>query len=147
MDLHSRWRQTWEALRASPAPGLFDELIARYREPHRHYHTVQHLEECFDKLGTLRDLAEHPAEVELALWFHDAVYDTRRHDNEARSADWARASLPADAGKRVHALVMATRHEAVPAGRDEQVLVDADLSILGAEASRFDGYERQIREE
>ena len=75
-----------------------------------------------------------------------------RHDNEARSADWAQQALRAagvaeDAARRVHALVMATRHDAQPEGTDAQLLVDIDLSILGAPAARFAEYERQIRVE
>jgi predicted metal-dependent HD superfamily phosphohydrolase len=71
------------------------------------------------------------------------------HDNEARSADWARQALRAAganeaAAERVHALVMATRHDAVPEGRDAELLIDIDLSILGAERARFDEYERQV---
>ena len=97
-------------------------------------------------------LAEHPAEVELALWFHDAIYEPKRQDNEAKSADWARdsalsAGVTGDCTERLHALVMATRHEALPQARDEQVLVDIDLSILGAPAARFEEYERQVRQE
>jgi predicted metal-dependent HD superfamily phosphohydrolase len=130
----------WKLADRSP----YEELIARYREPHRRYHTLQHLEECFARFDELADLAERPAEVELAIWFHDAIYDTKRGDNELRSADWA---LDATGNKNVHALVMATRHEAVPQGRDEQVLVDVDLWILGAPPERFDEYERQVREE
>lgn len=128
------------------------ELLARYAEPHRAYHTQQHLAECLALFGELRPLAQHPAEVEAALWFHDAIYDVHRHDNEALSADWARAALleagaaPEVAG-RVHALVMATRHSVAPQTPDEQLLVDIDLAILGAPPARFAEYEAQIRRE
>jgi predicted metal-dependent HD superfamily phosphohydrolase len=137
---------------ATPDAKLHGEVEARYREPHRHYHTLQHLDECFDKLDEIRSFAEHPAEIELALWFHDAVYDVERQDNEEWSADWARmaavaAGVPRDACERVHALVLATRHQAVPRGLDAEILVDVDLSILGAAPERFDEYERQVREE
>jgi predicted metal-dependent HD superfamily phosphohydrolase len=86
------------------------------------------------------------------LWFHDAIYNVKRRDNEKKSADWARASAsaagtPAEACNRVHALVMATRHKAVPRGTDAEILVDVDLSILGAAPERFDQYERQVRKE
>jgi predicted metal-dependent HD superfamily phosphohydrolase len=131
---------------------VFEEVVARYAEAHRHYHTVRHLEECFDVLERVRREAERPGEVELALWFHDAVYDTKRHDNEERSAEWAQsvtaeAGVDASVGQRVAALIMATRHDATPVGADACALVDVDLSILGAEPLRFDEYERQVREE
>jgi predicted metal-dependent HD superfamily phosphohydrolase len=149
----ARWHEMWKVLGASnPDPKLHDELIARYSEPHRKYHTIQHLEECFEKFAEVRALAEHPAEIELALWFHDAIYNVKRHDNEKMSADWARASalaagIPPEACNRVHSLVMATRHKAVPRGTDAELLVNVDLSILGAAPERFDQYERQVREE
>jgi len=122
---------------------LYQELVARYREPHRRYHTLQHLEECFARFEELRAAAEHPREVELAIWFHDAIYDPRRADNEERSAAWARSV----AGDSVATLVLATRHDALPASADATVLVDVDLWILGAPQSRFDEYEAQVREE
>jgi predicted metal-dependent HD superfamily phosphohydrolase len=73
-------------------------------------------------------------------------------DNEARSAAWAErelsaATVPADARARVHELIMATRHAALPATADEALLVDIDLSILGADPERFDEYEVQVRQE
>jgi|SRR5262245_4299795 len=147
-----QWRQMWAALGAPADEALLRELIARYAEPHRKYHTMQHLGECFGKLQELRALADKPAEIELALWFHDAIYDTKRKDNEKKSAQWAQASvlaagLPAAVGDRVYRLVMTTRHNAVPEAIDEQVLVDVDLSILGASAERFHEYEQQVREE
>jgi predicted metal-dependent HD superfamily phosphohydrolase len=150
VDLHSRWALAWRALGAAPQSDVLQKLLAAYSEPQRHYHTLEHLEECFTNFELLRSGAEHPAEIELALWFHDAVYDTRRHDNEERSAQWARKVLgrvSKEAAERVHALVMATRHEAVPEANDARILVDVDLSILGAPEKRFDQYEAQIREE
>ncbi len=61
---------------------LCDALLAAYAEPHRHYHSTQHLAECLQGFEAVRHLAQRPAEVALALWFHDAVYDVKRHDNE-----------------------------------------------------------------
>lgn len=134
MDLRSRWPLD---------EALYHDLVARYREPHRRYHTLQHLEECFARFDELAALAEHPREVELAIWFHDAIYDTRRRDNEERSAAWARSV----AGHSVSALVLATRHDAVAQSADEKALVDVDLWILGAPQPRFDEYEAQVRAE
>ena len=151
-DFDASWRDAWAAL-CLPAPSaLRDELLARYAEPGRKYHTRQHLHECLTGFARERASAARPGEVALALWFHDAVYDLQAHDNEARSADWARDALqaagaPPEVAQRVHALVMATRHDAQPSDPDAQLLVDIDLSILGAPPARFAEYERQIRAE
>ncbi|WP_285409776.1 N-methyl-D-aspartate receptor NMDAR2C subunit [Variovorax sp. efr-133-TYG-130] len=151
--LRANWNAAWHALGvAAPDEALCAELQRRYAEPQRHYHTMQHLGECLAWFEREQALAEHPAEVALALWFHDAIYDVHAHDNEARSADWARqallaAGVDAQAAERVHALVMATRHDAVPEGRDAELLIDIDLSILGAGRERFDEYERQVHAE
>ena len=147
------WFEAWHALGAeAPGDALFLALLARYGEAHRAYHTVQHLDECLEGLARERSHARHPAEIALALFFHDAIYDVHRHDNESRSADWARqalhdAGVDVEAAQRVHSLVMATRHQAQPEEADAQLLVDIDLSILGAPAPRFGEYERQIRVE
>lgn len=151
--LRANWNAAWRALGvAAPGEALCAELQQRYGEPQRHYHTMQHLGECLAWFEREEALAEHPGEVALALWFHDAIYDVHAHDNEARSADWARqallaAGVNAEAAERVHALVMATRHDAVPEGRDAKLLIDIDLSILGAGHERFDEYERQVHAE
>jgi len=152
---HAAWVEAWRALGVqapdnAPSNALFDALLARYGEAHRAYHTLQHLDECLAGLALERGHAKRPAEIALALWFHDAIYDVHRHDNEERSADWARqalrdAGVDADAAQCVHALVMATRHQAQPEEADAQLLVDIDLSILGAPAPRFAEYEQQIR--
>jgi predicted metal-dependent HD superfamily phosphohydrolase len=155
MLLANQWKASWEGLGISITPMLiqeFKELIARYSEPHRRYHTVRHLEECFAKLTEIHNLAEHAAEVELALWFHDAIYEKHSSQNEVKSAELAVKKVLAaggsvDAAARISNLIMATRHAVLPRNKDEQVLIDVDLSILGAEPERFEEYERQIREE
>jgi predicted metal-dependent HD superfamily phosphohydrolase len=147
------WRDMWNELGAPAADeDLFHRLMACWSETHRHYHSPQHLDECLCRLRETRHLAQRPAEVELALWFHDAVYDPKRHDNEARCADWAHesvdyAGLPAEMAERVHALIMLTCHDAQPLEADGQLLVDIDLSILGADPERFEQSNRQIRRE
>ncbi len=153
MTLLARWQSAWRQLGASDADeDLFQRLVACYSEPHRKYHTLQHLNECFAHLESVRSIAERPGEVELGLWFHDAIYKTSRKDNEERSADWARDSaraggLSEDQANRIFGLVMITKHNAVPVGRDAEVLVDVDLGILGSAPARFDEYEGQVREE
>jgi predicted metal-dependent HD superfamily phosphohydrolase len=143
----------WTRLKvAAPDRSAFERLMAAYAEPHRKYHTLQHLDECLARLDELRSEAERPDEVELALWFHDAVYDTRRQDNEARSAEWARATalahhLPGEVTERICRLILVARHDVEPEQADEKALVDVDLAILAAPPERFDEYEAQVREE
>ena len=147
------WSHSWRELGlAAPPAAVLDAVIRRWAEPHRKYHTLKHLRECLALFERDRALAERPGEVAIALWFHDAVYDTSRHDNEVASADWAarvlrEAGAADEVGARVHALVMVTRHSEVSATPDERLLVDIDLAILGAAPARFDEYERQIRAE
>jgi predicted metal-dependent HD superfamily phosphohydrolase len=151
-SLHT-WLRIWHELGAAAGDeALHRQLLACWSEPHRHYHTPQHLRECLVHLEGARQQAQRPAEIELALWFHDAFYDVRRDDNEARSADWARdsvlqAGLPQDVAGRIHAMVMATEHEAVPEDADAQLLLDIDLAILGADVPRFEESDLQVRAE
>lgn len=148
-----RWHTVWRELGATKTDELlFQQLVASYSELHRKYHTLQHLEACLTQLDHVRAETERAAEVELALWFHDAIYNTYRKDNEQQSAEWAResaleAGVSNEQANRIYALILVTTHDAVSAGRDAAVLVDVDLSILGADVERFAEYERQIREE
>ncbi len=127
-------------------------LLAAYAEPQRHYHTGQHLSECLGLLDQHLALANEPGEVELALWFHDAIYDVRANDNELKSAEWAvrelqQAGVASERIQRVQELILATRHSARPEEPDQALLVDVDLSILGAPRARFEEYEHQVRAE
>lgn len=150
--LHHHWLHTWSELQHTPPLGLYEQLLQAYSEPQRHYHTLQHLAECLQLQSESAHLAQRPAEIAIALWFHDAVYDVKAHDNEARSADWAvtalqAAGVSAEVQARAHALIMATEHTAAPLTGDAALLVDIDLAILGAAPARFAEYEWQIRQE
>ena len=148
----TRWAALWRSYSVSAPAQVFEALAARYAEPHRHYHTAQHIAECLAHFEDVSGLCVHAPEVELALWFHDAIYELRAKDNEEKSAQWAQrvmaeAGVAAEPSQRVHALILTTRHDGLPDTPDAQVLVDIDLSILGAESMRFDEYENQVRAE
>jgi predicted metal-dependent HD superfamily phosphohydrolase len=151
--LQESWARSWNALGAvGDGLALMEELIAAYKEPQRHYHTLQHLTECIALLKGHLHLAQHASEVEIALWFHDAVYDVKAKDNEEKSASWAATALQAagvdnEIVERVTTLIMATCHNAKPENTDQQLLVDVDLAILGASRTRFIEYEEQVRAE
>lgn len=148
-----RWTRLWNELGLdSPSYPGFENLLAAYNEPTRFYHTLQHLDACLEEFDHVRDLCEHPAEVELALWFHDIVYDSHRSDNEEKSAEWMeRVAREADLSEeiitRVRDLILATRHNAPPESSDTALLVDIDLAVLGADEERFDRYEQDVRKE
>ncbi|MET8049153.1 metal-dependent phosphohydrolase [Streptosporangium sp. NPDC005286] len=143
----------WLSLSGPEAEPLGRELITRYDEPHRRYHTTTHLEAVLAHIDTLASHAEHPDLVRLAAWFHDAVYDPRRGDNEERSAILAERALPEmglspEAVATVARLVRLTvTHAPAPGDADGAVLSDADLAILGASPKVYAAYATAVREE
>lgn len=148
---NKRWSRLWAALGAQPAPARFEQLRGLYAEPGRHYHNATHILACLQTFDELRELAESPDEVELAIWYHDAIYDPTRQDNEARSAELAvevLASVGLDASSQsVYALIMATDHRQPSATNDQRLLVDIDLSILAAAAPAYQAYTEAVRSE
>ena len=91
------------------------QLINAYSAPNRFYHTIEHLAEMFPLIDRLAQEVDDPSVVELAVWFHDAVYDPHAGDNEERSAKWARELLtplrvPSAALDRMEQLIRATAH-------------------------------------
>jgi predicted metal-dependent HD superfamily phosphohydrolase len=152
MALDSCWQAAWDAAGLTAPGGVLEDLYRRYDDPQRHYHTRVHLEECFSHFELIRARCENPAAVMLALWFHDAVYNSRAADNEMQSARLADAVLAeAGAGEALRAqvrrLIDVTRHTAAPVTADEIVMVDIDLAIFAAPFARFWQYEEEVREE
>ncbi len=128
------------------------DLAQRYREPGRRYHTLAHVRDVLDQLDAVADQLGHPGEAALAVWFHDAVYDPRRSDNEDESAALARrvleaASAPSAQVDRIASMILDTRHQGPAASPAGALVADADLAILAAPEDEFDAYERAIREE
>ncbi len=131
-----------------------DELIARYSEPHRRYHTMVHIEDCLAQVAASTDMDENQrALMDAAIWFHDAIYDATRNDNEAASAKLAAERLTVEGAPpafidEVVRLILLTAGHSVQAGDAIGArLVSIDLTILGAEPDRYDAYAAAIREE
>jgi predicted metal-dependent HD superfamily phosphohydrolase len=146
------WTRLWHSLGMIAPVASRDELIQRYSESHRAYHTMQHLEECLVTLNCLDTDTPTKSLIALAIWFHDAVYDTHSSDNERQSAilaDDALRSAGASPELRsaIDRLIMATAHTTVPTQPDERLIVDIDLKIFSAPTARFAEYNRQIRQE
>jgi predicted metal-dependent HD superfamily phosphohydrolase len=147
-----RWLSLCDEVGCLGSTEDFHRLIRSWKSFGRRYHSLGHLSACLREFDQVRSLAERPGEVEMALWYHDAIYRTWRADNELRSADWAardmqRCGADAEAIARVHALVMATRHDAAVLQADAALMGDVDLSILGQPPTVYDQFERDIRRE
>lgn len=148
-----RWRRLWQRFgSADPPMDALAEILAAYAQDHRAYHDFEHIRACIRELDGVWASAAHPEEIEAALWFHDAIYDSRRADNEDRSAEWAARTLrerdidEAIIG-RIRDMIRATRHHASPRTPDEALMLDIDLAILGSDAARFCRYDEDIRKE
>ncbi len=154
-NLEARWIALWDQLPAYNQAALnpqvlFAELVARYSEPQRAYHTLAHLEHCFAEFDEVAHLVEDPLAVQFALWYHDSIYDPRRNDNEKLSAKLAEsivtvAGLGHKFGLAVSKHILATEHTDQSLSADTELLLDIDLAILGQSKERFDEYEREVR--
>ena len=147
-----RWLALMDEWGFAPNRGTFETLRAAYSEKGRHYHTDQHISACLRHFDRCSEILEHRREVELALWFHDAIYKPLSNRNERESAEWAASFLVRNGASekeadRVHRLVMVTEHNAPTRTKDEAVLVDIDLSILGTRPDVYQAFESSVRKE
>ncbi|MFD1828680.1 hypothetical protein ACFSJS_03235 [Streptomyces desertarenae] len=163
-DLRERWTRTLLAVRRPdvspgdvPSPYAYaDDLLARWAEPHRRYHTTDHLVAVLDRVGLLSAHCTGPdavAAATLAAWFHDAVYLPERSTNEERSARLAEralpeAGVPAALAAEVARLVRLTAtHDPAPGDTAGEVLCDADLAVLAGTPQEYAAYAAAVREE
>lgn len=146
----------WNAERALDEFHILESL---YQQPHRHYHNLQHLAHCFSELEWLRIVEPHLQRyiknlgvVRWAIWFHDAVYDSKENCNEELSSDIAvrvlrsKGCSPAFIYQVQHA-IFATGQILQPVTKDAAIVVDIDQSILGRPKPEFDAYCNGIAKE
>lgn len=168
--MQQRWRDLWQRLGATDSltiTGFFSVIEDAYAGKQRFYHNTDHLQDVLAKLDLAKTLLEKTGEfaamspdekthmfdtIELALWYHDAVYDPRAKDNEAKSRDMLLMhanilGIDMDLAKSAAHLVDMTASHRSARTLVECILVDCDLAILGADARTFAKYDRDIRQE
>ncbi len=151
--LQKRWYTLWERMGANGSgEDAYNELVSLYGETQRAYHNFVHIAHVMREFDGARSFIENPEQIEVALWYHDAIYNTREKGNEEKSAELAEQRL-GKAGIKpqfiddVTTLILATKHQAIPQTSDGKYLVDIDLSSLGKAEKEFNEYERDIRDE
>ena len=148
----ARWQALSHRLSILADEETYSGLIAAHAETHRAYHTLEHIAACLSHLDAVRDETERPDEIEMALWFHDAIYDPFSGSNEEDSAEWA-ADWLQDRGAakpviaRIADHILATKSHNAPDTLDGQYMLDIDLSILGTPPEVYDVFEQNIRRE
>jgi predicted metal-dependent HD superfamily phosphohydrolase len=133
-----------------PRP-VYDDLRRRYTEPRRRYHTLDHITHCFQQLDMTTALMEDPDAVEMALWFHDAIYEPGACTNEQKSVELfghiaQEHFLPIFIGK-VCGLILVTMHRQAPEDIDDAFICDIDLSSFGLPWEQFLLDTKALREE
>jgi predicted metal-dependent HD superfamily phosphohydrolase len=130
------------------AAAWHERLVRAYGEPQRAYHSLQHLDECLSVFDEAKGLMQQPDLIEMALWFHDAVYDPKSGDNEALSAEMALEALGGtQVAREVARLIMLTKSHQPGEGPDDAWIIDIDLAIFAQSTERVLEYEQQIRAE
>lgn len=130
---------------------IYEELAQRYAEPHRRYHTRNHISHCLQQLDLATGLMDCPDAVEMGLWFHDAIYDPRASDNELRSAelftDIVNDRVAPNFRQTVYDLILITTHPEHPERLDEKFIVDIDLSSFALPWEAFKRDSNAVRQE
>lgn len=152
MIADTRWIALMDNFGIDENIDTYNMLLNSYNEKHRYYHSLTHIEATLRHLDNVVFLATHPAEIEIALWFHDAIYSPYSKSNELDSANLASEFLvqndvPEAVVKRVYHLILATRHNVNLNSSDEKLVVDIDLTILGCSQEGYNQFESNVRKE
>lgn len=152
--LNQKWQQCWvDRSQQQEIDRIFQLLVDAYTKPDRHYHNLDHISQVLATIEKFADQVQCPIAVNLAVWFHDFVYDSQASDNELQSAKLAQelligVGIPLTTVDRVQQLILATQgHQIDPSDRDKCIFLDADLAILGADPVQYQAYQQSIRRE
>ena len=148
----SRWQNLCDSLDISDDGKIFDKLVKAHAEPQRAYHTLDHIAACLRHLDGVKSKTVRPQEIEMALWFHDAVYQPFSATNEEDSAQWAvdwltERGTAEPVIDRIKDHILATKAHDAPKDLDRRYMFDIDLSILGTPPDIYDEFEDNIRRE
>ena len=150
----NHWLALWHRLGVQSDDKIiraYNDLLEHYAEPHRKYHNLGHINHCLMEFEAVRQLALEPDILELAIWYHDAIYDIGVGDNEERSADLAEKVmgnflLSEETIKKVSDIIIATKHQEDPDNYDAKLMLDIDISNFG-QTERFKEANKLVREE
>lgn len=145
------WKRAGSTQGESKARRVYRAIVEHYSEPHRRYHSTGHILHCLNHVDRIPDDYAHKDAVELAIWFHDVIYQIADPDNERNSADWfatqARDDLPDALIEQVYEMIMATKHCETPSTSESAYVVDIDLSSFGLPHDEFIADSRLVRAE
>jgi len=148
----ARWDSLLESFGIEDDQHTYNALLNAYAEKHRCYHTREHIEACLAHLDSCELTLSQSHELEMAFWFHDAIYKICSGTNEEDSAVWAvrylqeRSASP-ESIERVERYILDTKHNVIPVNNDSCVLVDIDIAILGAAPAVYEAFENAIARE
>lgn len=151
--MKTRWETLLQPFQVEPelSHQQYLDLVKAYSSAGRYYHTLVHIQQVLDTVDQLRPFSLNFAAIQLATWFHDVIYDSQSQDNEEKSAEYAQVSLnflnlPSPIIAQVKSLILSTKtHQALSTDRDSQILLDADLAILGSAEANYQAYAQAIR--
>ena len=150
--LHRKWHDLLHAwsVDSTLTDRTFEEVREYYAEPGRFYHTLDHIHNVLETVESLGSSTRNLNAVKLAAWLHDVIYNSKDSDNEECSAEYAerlceKLSIPE--GRMVASLILTTKTHDAGGDPDAQVLLDADLAILGASETVYRSYAEEIRRE
>ncbi|MFQ4141652.1 hypothetical protein [Chlorogloeopsis sp. ULAP02] len=135
------------------AEKAFTQLVTAYSSPGRYYHTLEHIDHVLNTIQTLQNQVQDLPAVQFAAWFHDVIYDAQAQNNEENSAIYAvevlkSLTIPSHTITKTSTLILHTKyHQAQSDDFDPQVLLDADLAILGTHPLKYRQYALAIRQE
>ncbi|HEY9612956.1 hypothetical protein [Allocoleopsis sp.] len=153
--LKSNWETLLQPFLVEPyvKQKVFFDLVTAYSGADRFYHTLEHIEKVINTIEQMKSLSLNFPSVQLAAWFHDVIYDPKAKDNEDKSVEYAESALnllkiPKPTIENVKNLILSTKtHQASPTDIDSQILLDADLAILGSDEQDYQTYAQSIRQE
>ncbi len=150
--LENRWNDLFTTQDSTIVSELYSNLIQKYNEGNRHYHRIEHIQDCFEKFDYIKENLSDQNNVALAIWFHDVIYTAQDNENEYQSALYARHCLKklnfdSISILKIERLILLTKHPSFPITNDDKYLLDIDLSILGSEPTKYEQYSAAIRKE